>query len=214
MNPSARSIPRWSSSAAMASAWSAASIGRSSLPSAPTQSIASRRCSRGRSSRLAPATSRAPEIRASRPHDDRPKCRRRPAERAVSLPDQLVTQCDSRARPPWRTELQHDLARAGTRCRRTAPCPLARCIDRSGSSSSPSTSSSEACGATDSFGSHRSGGEPQPSAGGPQVPAGLGTFEAAFAAPGCPGVFGPVPQPVSMDGPQMPAAGDAVNRRG
>jgi len=48
-----------------------------------------------------------------------------------------------------------------------------------------------------------------------QVPAGLGTATGTtLRSPpsGCPGVFGPVPQPVSMDGRILPVAFPDVNR--
>lgn len=52
--------------------------------------------------------------------------------------------------------------------------------------------------------------------GGRRVPAGVGTFTAAGAKrllpSGCPGVFGPVPQPVLMDGRSLPGLFPIVNR--
>lgn len=50
-----------------------------------------------------------------------------------------------------------------------------------------------------------------------QVPAGLGTamgraFRKTCTPSSCPGVFGPVPQPVSMDGQRLPAEFRLVNR--
>jgi hypothetical protein len=54
--------------------------------------------------------------------------------------------------------------------------------------------------------------EPQPSAGGPQVPAGLGTAGALSRNPGCPDVFGPVPQPVSMEADSVNGGRSSVKR--
>ena len=51
--------------------------------------------------------------------------------------------------------------------------------------------------------------------GGRRVPAGVGTFTAAGAKrllpSGCPGVFGPVPQPVLMDDRRLPEVLGHVN---
>ena len=63
-----------------------------------------------------------------------------------------------------------------------------------------SSNSSERGKQGDGSWSHRTG-EPQPSAGGPlRSPQDLAPLTRAFQpAPGCPGFFGPVPQPVSME---------------
>ena len=125
-------MPSASSSAAMASAWSAGSIGASSVPSAPSQSKATTQCSRGSSARSG-ADLRLPpagfgESPCSRRHGGVRRCRRRRTPPAARDRRGFRSAGVTRWRPAWRSasSTAHFAALGRERGRREgSPCQVA-----------------------------------------------------------------------------------------
>src|SRR5690606_2757768 len=222
-------MPSASRTAAIASAWSAGSRGASSAPSAPSQSIASTPCrwsSRPRASACAcpqpgcgwfalaatwrpaempPATSSTGST-GSPTHSWCTRSARVPAWRSRSVQA-------SSPRRAGRTGVGGDSTAAGSRGADTA-ARQGGCRARLMARSCAGKGHRVARGGAGSGHAPPRGGVDgaRPSSGGPTGPRRNWHRDGALPPSGCPGVVGPVPQPVSMDARSLPRAASIVNR--